>query len=421
MSEKVCVPDIGNFHDVPVVEVLVKAGDAIRPEDPLILIESDKAMMEVPSPVGGVVGELLLKAGDTVSKGTPILTVAGEAATEQAAGADAPKPPAEPSTAVAAATPSQPAKATPPASPQSADPAAPQIPAHAATEPYASPSVRRLAREKGIDLARVTGSGAFGRILAGDLAAPASAGSALPFDIPPWPEVEPGAHGPSRSEPLSRIGRLSGPGLHRNWLHIPHVTCFDEADVSGLEAFRKEVNAGDGPKLSLLVLVMKAVATTLREHPRLNASLKGGDLLLHDYVHLGVAVDTPDGLYVPVVRDCDRLDVRAIAAELERLVEKARKGRLQPAEMQGGTFTLSSLGGIGGDHFTPIVNAPEVAILGLGRAAWRQVSDDGLEWNARLMLPLSLSFDHRALDGAAAARFNRALAACLADVRRTLL
>lgn len=420
----VVVPDIGDFHDVPVVEVLVKPGDSVRPEDPLLLIESDKAMMEVPAPVAGVVAELLIRVGDTVSAGTPVLRLAGETG---AAPSQTAKPQAAPGESAAA----MPVAATPvvaPATPGSAVTPAAAVaeparragaPAAAAAEPYASPSVRKLARERGIDLHGVAGSGAFGRILADDLSVRAGA---LPFDLPPWPESRAADFGATHGEPLTRIQRLSGPALHRNWLSIPHVTCFDSADVTDLERFRKDINAsGEVPKVSLLVLVIKALTAALREHPAFNASLEGGQRVLKDYCHIGIAVDTPHGLVVPVIRDCDRLGVRAIAAELTRLADKAHKGMLQPAEMQGGCFTVSSLGGIGGGHFTPIINAPELAILGLGKAEWRQVSDDGEHWRARLMLPLSLSFDHRALDGAAAARFNRSLAGYLADLRRALL
>jgi len=424
-DELVCVPDIGNFHDVPVVEVLVKVGDTVRPEDPLVLIESDKAMMEVPAPAAGVVGELLLKVGDTVSAGTPVLRLAAagsaaapptvSAADDMRAGIATGVPVTIPAAATGSSAAASPASDT---SAGGAPPAA--VAAHRApTQPYASPSVRKLARERGIDLHGVRGSGPFGRIVPDDLE-PRTGG--MPFDLPPWPDARAADHGAVRSQPLSRVQRLSGPALHRNWVSIPHVTCFDTADVTALEEFRKEINAqGTEPKVSLLVLVVRALVAALREHPALNASLEGGQLVLKDYCHIGVAVDTPHGLFVPVIRDCQRLGVREIAAELARLVAKAQKGTLQPGEMQGGSFTVSSLGGIGGGHFTPVINAPEVAILGLGKAEWRQVSDDGREWRARLTLPLSLSFDHRALDGAAAARFNRTLAGCLADLRRVLL
>lgn len=414
-GELVCVPDLGNFHDVPVVEVLVKVGDAVRPEDPIVLIESDKAMMEVPAPSAGLVGELLLKVGDKVSAGTPVLRLA-------AGNADAGVDAGVSSTRAVAKSSVKPPEAEAAPGPGIAE----SIPAtlatssgRAATEPYASPSVRRLARERGIDLRGIRGSGPFGRIVPEDLDA---RGGGMPFDLPPWPDASAAQHGAVRSLPLSRVQRLSGPALHRNWVSIPHVTCFDTADVTALEEFRKDINAqGEEPKVSMLVLVIRALVAALREHPTLNASLEGDQLVLKDYCHVGVAVDTPHGLFVPVIRDCHRLGVREIAAELARLAAKAQKGILQPAEMQGGSFTVSSLGGIGGGHFTPVINAPEVAILGLGKAEWRQVSDDGREWRARLMLPLSLSFDHRALDGAAAARFNRTLAGYLADLRRVLL
>ncbi|SFV09825.1 pyruvate dehydrogenase E2 component (dihydrolipoamide acetyltransferase) [Methylobacterium sp. 174MFSha1.1] len=429
-SLPVALPDIGDFKDVPVVEILVKPGDRIAVDDLLISIESDKATMEVPSPVAGVVAEILVAPGTRVSQGTPILMVdtSGEAAT--------PAP---------AAAPSAPEPAPSPAPAAVPAPAAPEIPAtseaHATSAAHATPSVRAYARELGVDLAGIPGTGPQGRILRedvlafvrGQMAAPSPAAPAAPppapspsgigAGLPAWPQVDHAKFGPVRREALSRIQQISGQALTRNWLTIPHVTNFDHADVTETEALRRELNGAGRPgahKVTMVAILIKAAAAALRAYPRFNAALDGDALILKDHVHVGFAVDTPRGLLVPVVRDCDRKGLVEIAQEMGELAEQARSGTLPPAAMQGGGFSVSSLGGIGGDGFTPIINAPEVAILGAARSRIEPVWD-GSTFQPRLILPLSLSWDHRAVDGAAAARFLSHLAAVLADLRRGAL
>jgi pyruvate dehydrogenase E2 component (dihydrolipoamide acetyltransferase) len=417
------VPDIGDFKEVEVIEVLVKAGDAVSKEQSLITLESDKATMEIPSPAAGVVKDLKVKVGDKVSKGSPILVLDSK----ETARAEAPKQaPAKPAAAPAAA----PAPAAPPV---------PREPREeTVTKPHASPSVRKYARELGVDLSRVQGSGPKGRILHSDVQgfvkgalqrAPtpvsAKAGGPLPFNLPPWPEVDFAKFGPVESKPLSRIQKLSGPYLHRNWISIPHVTQFDEADITDLEAFRKAQTVETekkGFKLTMLAFLIKACVTALRQYPQFNASLdkSGESLTIKKYYHIGVAVDTPGGLVVPVVRDSDRKGVFDIAHELAEISKLARDGKLKPGDMQGGTFSISSLGGIGGTAFTPIINAPEVAILGVSRSAMRPVWN-GKEFAPRLLLPLSLSYDHRVIDGATAARFSAFLVSVLSDIRKLIL
>jgi len=420
------VPDIGDFKDIEVIEVLVKPGDTVSKEQSLITLESDKATMEIPSPAAGVVQEIRIKTGDKVSEGAAILVLkagAGEAA--------APVAPAAPAPAVAAAA--VVAATLPPV------PMEPREATHA--KPHASPSVRKFARELGVDLGRVKGGGPKGRILHGDVqtyvkgalaaapaAAPAAAaarGGALPFNLPAWPDVDFAKFGPVEVKPFSRLQKLSGPNLHRNWVSIPHVTQFDEADITDLEAFRKSNTAEtekQGFKLTMLAFLIKACVTALRQHPNFNASLdRGGEsLVVKKYYNIGVAVDTPEGLVVPVVRDADRKGVFEVARELGEISRLARDKKLKPGDMQGGTFSISSLGGIGGTAFTPIINAPEVAILGVSKSSLRPVWT-GKEFAPRLMLPLSLSYDHRVIDGAAAARFTAYLASVLGDIRRTLL
>jgi pyruvate dehydrogenase E2 component (dihydrolipoamide acetyltransferase) len=416
------VPDLGDFKDVEVIEVLVKPGDAVTKEQSLITLESDKATMEIPSPSAGVVKELKIKVGDKVSKGSPILVLA-------ASGASNPAPAAAPAA-------SKPASAAPAPAPRPV-PREPQE--ETGEKPHASPSVRKFARELGVDLAQVQGSGPKGRILHSDVQAfvkgalsgkgPAPAaragGGALPFNLPAWPEVDFAKFGPVEVKPLSRIQKLSGPYLHRNWISIPHVTQFDEADITDLEAFRKAQTAQTekkGFKLTMLAFMMKACVTALREFPVFNASLEssGESVVIKKYYHIGVAVDTPGGLVVPVVRDVDRKGVFDLAHELAELSKLARDGKLKPGDMQGGTFSISSLGGIGGTAFTPIINAPEVAILGVSRSVLRPVWT-GKEFAPRLMLPLSLSYDHRVIDGATAARFSSFLASVLSDIRKLIL
>jgi pyruvate dehydrogenase E2 component (dihydrolipoyllysine-residue acetyltransferase) len=432
-SQAVSVPDIGDFEDVEVIEVLVKPGDSIEKEQSLVTLESDKATMEIPSPAAGRVKELRLKVGDRVSKGSPILVLEGSSGAQSSPApqkAEAPRQPQQAAPArQTAAAPPPPAPATRPV---------PREPREElASKPHASPSVRKFARELGVDLARVRASGPKGRILQADVqgfvkgalsgkAVPVEkAGGALPFDLPAWPEVDFAKFGPIEKQPLSRIQKLSGPYLHRNWISIPHVTQFDEADITDLEAFRKAQTAETekkGFKLTLLAFLIKACVTALKQYPQFNASLdkSGEGVILKKYYHIGVAVDTPGGLVVPVVRDADRKGVFDLAKELAEISKLARDNRLKAGDLQGGTFSISSLGGIGGTAFTPIINAPEVAILGVSRSNMRQVWN-GREFAARLMLPLSLSYDHRVIDGATAARFTSYLVSVLSDIRKSLL
>jgi pyruvate dehydrogenase E2 component (dihydrolipoamide acetyltransferase) len=457
MAKEARVPDIGNYRDVPVIELLVAVGDTVAADQGLVTLESDKATMEVPAPFAGVVRELKVKVGDTVSEGdvvalieeAPPASVAVPAASPPAsvpsAPAAAPPAAAPPATTSAAPQPAAPQPAppaeaaTPPATAASAPPVAahapadptPLIPGHA---PYASPAVRAFARELGVDLAKVSGSGRNGRILEDDvkayvkrtLAAPptaASSGSGAALGLLPWPEVDFAKFGPVERQPLSKIKRLSGANLARNWVMIPHVTQFERADITEMEAFRKaEAQRYPEVRLTPLVFLIKAVVAALKRFPQFNASLAPGgeELVLKRYFHIGIAVDTPDGLVVPVIRDCDRKGLLELARELGEVSQKARAKKLTPADMSGGCFSISSLGGIGGTAFTPIVNAPEVAILGVSKASTEPVWD-GTAFRPRLMLPLSLSYDHRVIDGADAARFAAYLAEVLGDVRRLLL
>jgi pyruvate dehydrogenase E2 component (dihydrolipoamide acetyltransferase) len=422
------VPDIGDFKEVEVIEVLVKPGDSVAKEQSLITLESDKATMEIPAPAAGVVKEIKIKVGDKVSKGAPILVLESKES--------APAPAARP------AQPARPAAAPAPA-PTSA-PSTRPVPREARDEtvakPHASPSVRKFARELGVDLGGVQGSGPKSRILHSDVqayvkgalsgktVAAGKGGASLPFNLPPWPEVDFAKFGPIESKPLPRIQKLSGPYLHRNWISIPHVTQFDEADITDLEAFRKAQTAEtekrkDKPfKLTMLAFMIKACVTALKTYPQFNSSLdkSGESIIIKKYFHLGVAVDTPGGLVVPVVRDADRKGVFDVASELAEISKVARDGKLKPGDMQGGTFSISSLGGIGGTFFTPIINAPEVAILGVSRAAVRPTWN-GKEFAPRLIMPLALSYDHRVIDGATAARFTTFLVSVLSDIRKSIL
>ena len=430
----VLVPDIGDFKNIPVIEVLVKPGDTVKVEDSLITLESDKATMEVPAPFAGVVKELKLKPGDKVSEGAAILSLEiseGVAAPAPAAGASQ-KPAAAPAPAPSPAA--QTSAAMPAPAPQAAAGVASAINEEGFSRAHASPSVRRFARELGVDLGRVKGSGPKERILKDDiagfvktaLAQPSGGGGAgLSLGLPAWPQVDFAKFGPVENLALSRIKKISGPFLHRNWVSIPHVTQNDEADITELEAFRKgmaDEAQKQGVKLTPLVFIMKAVVTALKSHPEFNSSLApaGDALILKRYYHIGVAVDTPGGLVVPVVRNVDQKGVLQLAKELAEISARARDGKLGPAEMQGGTFSISSLGGIGGTHFTPIINAPEVAILGVSKSSMKPVWRDG-QFVPRLMMPLSLSYDHRAVDGAQGARFITNLSATLSDIRRVLL
>jgi pyruvate dehydrogenase E2 component (dihydrolipoyllysine-residue acetyltransferase) len=416
---EVRVPDIGDFKDVPIIEIMVKPGDTIKPEQPLVTLESDKASMEVPSPLGGTVSDLKVKLGDRVSEGTVILTLVTDAAAVQAG---APPPAPSPPTA-------QPAAAPPPG------PVAPSVPDAPFDIPYAGPSVRKRARERGIDLRQVKGSGPRGRILPADVeafakapaaaAAPSTqAGAAVAgFDLLPWPKVDFAKFGPVETKPLSRIKKISGANLHRNWVMIPHVTSHDEADITELEEFRARLNKEiekSGVRVSMLAFMIKVAVSSLRKFPEFNASLEGENLILKKYFHIGFAADTPQGLVVPVIRDADKKGVIDVAKEMSELAKLARDGKLKPDQMQGGTFTISSLGGIGGTYFTPIINAPEVAIMGACRSFHKMVWD-GKQATPRLIQPLSLSWDHRVIDGAAAARFNAYFASLLADMRRALV
>jgi pyruvate dehydrogenase E2 component (dihydrolipoamide acetyltransferase) len=429
MSElQVKVPDIGDFKDIPIIEIFVKPGDTVKAEDPLLSLESDKATMDVPAPLGGVVQALRVKVGDKVSEGSIILSLA----TGAASGA--------PSVAAAVGAPAA-AAAAPAASAAAAATPAAGIDEAAFALAYAGPAVRKLAREMGVDLGKVKGSGAHGRIVRDDVlafasgapaaapaakAAPAAAGAGGGgggLDLLPWPKVDFAKFGPIERKELSRIKKISAANLHRNWVVIPHVTTHDEADITELEQFRVQMNKElekSGVKLSMLPFMMKAAVSALKKFPEFNASLDGDALVMKNYWHIGFAADTPNGLMVPVIRDVDKKTVPDIAKEMGELAKLARDGKLKPDQMQGGTFTISSLGGIGGIYFTPIINAPEVSIMGVCKSYWKQVSTDGKQYQSRLILPLSLSWDHRVIDGAAAARFNVHFANVLADLRRVL-
>ena len=436
---EVKVPDIGDFKEVGVIEVLVAPGDRVEKEGSLITVESDKATMEIPSPVAGVVKELKIKVGDKVAEGSLILILeeAGDAA---AAPQAQPANTAQPSSAAkpAAAAPASPPPAAVAAPISKADPVPVEPQDSTVSKPHASPSIRMFARELGVDLVKVKGSGLKGRITREDVqafvkgalssaqaAARPAAGGGLPFNLPELPNIDFAKFGPVETRPLSRIKKLSGANLHRNWVGIPHVTQFDEADITDLESFRKSNTADtekQGFKLTMLAFLIKASVTALRQYPDFNASLdkSGENIVLKKYFHVGVAVDTPEGLVVPVIRDADRKGVFDLARELADVSKLAKERKLKPGDMQGGTFSISSLGGIGGSAFTPIINAPEVAILGVSRSAIRPVWN-GKDFAPRLMLPLSLSYDHRVIDGAAAARFTSYLVSVLSDIRRSLL
>ncbi|MCH4593049.1 dihydrolipoyllysine-residue acetyltransferase [Achromobacter xylosoxidans] len=434
------VPDIGDFKEVEVIEVMVAVGDTIKAEQSLITVESDKASMEIPASQGGVVKEVKVKVGDKVAKGSVVVVVEGSAPAAAAAAASAAKAEAAPARSEAPA-----AKAEAPAAP--ATPAVGSRPAPAAALedanlkpgqlPHASPSVRKFARELGVNLSKVKGTGPKDRITADDVrgfvktalasgAAPAAAGGSADgaaLGLLPWPKVDFTKFGPIEAKPLSRIKKISGANLHRNWVMIPHVTNNDEADITDLEALRVTLNKENeksGIKVTMLAFLIKAVVAALKKFPEFNASLDGDNLVLKQYYHIGFAADTPNGLVVPVIRDADKKGILQIAQEMTDLSKKAREGKISPAEMQGGCFSISSLGGIGGTSFTPIINAPEVAILGVSRSSHKPVWD-GKQFVPRLIVPLSLSYDHRVIDGAAAARFNAYLGALLADFRRIAL
>jgi len=438
----VVVPDIGDFPEVTVIEVMVKPGDTIKVEQSLITVESDKASMEIPSSHAGVVKDVKVKVGDKVSMGSLVAVV-------QATGGAAAAPAAAPAAATPAPAPASAAAAAPAAAAAEKSVPTAALPAHEPTAdkgalPHASPSIRKLARELGVPLAEVKGSGPKGRITQADVqgfvkgvmagsvqtqaqkakapAAAAAAGGGIP-GLLPWPTVDFAKFGPIERKDLSRIKKISGANLHRNWVMIPHVTNNDDADITELEAFRVSTNKENeksGVKVTMLAFVIKAVVAALRKFPEFNASLDGDALVYKRYFHVGFAADTPNGLVVPVLRDADKKGILQISTEMGELAKKARDGKLGPADMTGGCFSISSLGGIGGTHFTPIINAPEVAILGLSKSAMKPVWD-GKTFVPRLTLPLSLSYDHRVIDGAAAARFNAYLGQVLADFRRVLL
>lgn len=451
------VPDIGDAHDVDVIEVLVEAGDQIEVDQSIITLETEKASMEVPSTHAGTVQKVLVKVGDKVSQGADLLELTVSVSSDKKANV-APKAAA----ASQAAAASKPAESAPAESTKTAAPAVVsttagemasvppqrQSPTSSFADanvplrnlPHASPSVRKFARELGVDLNLVTGTGSKGRIkpddvrnfvkqaLAGGAAAAGGASAATvsgDFQVLPWPKVDFSRFGEVEAQPLSRIKKISGANLHRNWVMIPHVTNNDLADITELEAFRQQLNAegkksGASTRLTMLAFIIKACVAALKKYPEFNASLDGDNLVLKKYFHIGFAADTPNGLVVPVIKDADKKGIMEIANETGELAALARDGKLSAAQMQGGCFTISSLGGIGGTDFTPIINAPEVAILGVSRSSMQPIWN-GKDFEPRLMLPLSLSYDHRVIDGAAAARFNAYLGQLLADFRRIVL
>ena len=432
---EVRVPDIGDFKDVAVIELLVKPGDTVKPEQSLITVESDKASMEIPSSAGGVVKEVKVRIGDKINIGDLVAVLEGTATRSASEQAGSPPPQPSPGLGEGAKPASAPERTVPTAALPPHDPTTPT-----GTLPHASPSVRKFARELGVPLEEVKGSGPKGRItqedvqdftrsvMKGDtqtkaLAAKAPAGGGAGLNLLPWPKVDFTKFGPVERKDLSRIKKISGANLHRNWVMIPHVTNNDDADITELEAFRVSTNKENeksGVKVTMLAFVIKAVVSALKKFPEFNASLDGDQLVYKQYYHVGFAADTPNGLVVPVLRDADKKGVLQISQEMGDLAKKARDGKMGPADMSGGCFSISSLGGIGGTHFTPIINAPELAILGLSKSAMKPVWD-GKQFVPRLILPLSLSYDHRVIDGAAAARFNAYLGAVLADFRRVLL
>jgi pyruvate dehydrogenase E2 component (dihydrolipoamide acetyltransferase) len=433
------VPDIGDFDGVPVIEILVSVGDNVTAEDPLVTLESDKATMDVPAPFAGVVKEISVSVGDHVSQGTPLMTVEGEGDSDSDGdsgdGASAPEPaaddapPEEAEAKEAEAEAIEQSQDEPPAPPEKVNGGGPV---------YASPSARRLARELGVDIRQVSGSGRKGRITKEDIQAaadggpparavdgegqrPVPAGGGAGLDLLPWPSVDFEKFGPVERVARSRIQRISAPNLARNWVMIPHVTHNDEADVTELEAWRKQLNAEQSDvKVTMVSFLVLASVAALKEFPIVNSSLDGDELVLKRYYNVGFAADTPGGLVVPVIKDADGKGLLEIAAELTELSGRAREGKLSSADMSGASFTISSLGGIGGTSFSPIINAPEVAILGATRSVMKPVWN-GSEFVPRLMLPLSFSYDHRVIDGAAAARFVVYLVRVLSDLRRALL
>lgn len=436
---KVLIPDIGDFKDVPIIEVLVKTGDAIKTEDSLVTLESDKATIEIPSPYSGIIKEIFVKAGDKVSEGTAILSI--EVTDSDEHREISPKAAEKTPTQAIATTQSDATRSETEGKPAAAQQMQ-KTPQNAVTESkppsraHASPSIRRFARELGVNLDLITGSGPKHRILKEDVQAyvknelskSRSTGAGLALNLLPWPQVDFAKFGPIELKPLTRIKQISSANLHRNWVMIPHVTQFEEADITDLEALRKESNESEKEnkvKLTLLAFLMKALIAPLKKFPEFNASLDNNvngeiNLIIKRFYHIGFAVDTIQGLVVPVIKDVDQKGIITIAEELTRLSSLAREGKLKPTDMQGAGFTISSLGGIGGTAFTPIINAPEVAILGISKASIKPVYRDN-QFVPRLMLPLSLSYDHRVIDGAMAARFMAHLSEVLTDMRLALL
>jgi pyruvate dehydrogenase E2 component (dihydrolipoamide acetyltransferase) len=437
----VLLPDIGDFESVEIIEILVSEGDEVAVEDSLVTLESDKATMEIPSPHAGIVRSLAVKVGDRVGEGDKLLVLEaqGESAAEKQTASDAPAPAAEEVESVQAPAPAandtvSAAQRRPGDKELSIPPVPLGEPVTSGKTPHASPSVRRFARELGVDLQLVSGRGPKGRVTRDDVqsfvkrslqAGQATRAAGSPFDLPAGPEIDYARFGEIETQPLNRIKKISGAHLHRSWLTVPHVTQFDEADITELEAFRKAQKFAaekQDIRLTFMPFLMKAVAAALKQMPIFNAALapEGDSLIFRRYVHIGIAVDTPNGLVVPVIREVDKKGVFDLAQELMAISAKAREGRLAPSDIQGGCFSISSLGGIGGTAFTPIVNAPEVAILGVSRSAMKPVWD-GSAFQPRLMLPLSLSYDHRVIDGADGARFTSLLSALLGDIRQLLL
>ncbi|GMR00943.1 MAG: dihydrolipoyllysine-residue acetyltransferase [Gammaproteobacteria bacterium] len=424
------VPDIGDFEDVEVIEILVAVGDSIAVEDPIASLESDKAAMEIPSPFAGTVKEVKISLGDKVSEGDLLITIEASADTATVEEAPAEEARPEPATTPAPATTAPAKQPVAKSSPRPSPTASISINEAGFSKAHASPSVRKFARELGADLSQMSGSGAKGRILKEDVKswvkqtlAQGSKGGGL--GVEPMPEIDYSQFGDIEIQPLTRINKLTGKFLHRNWVTVPHVTQFDEADITELEKFRKQLNKEnekEGIRITVLAFLIKALVSALKEFPRFNSSLDftGENLVLKQYVNIGVAMDTADGLVVPVIRDCNRKTLFELASELIETSKRARDKKLSPTDMSGGCITISSLGGIGGMAFTPIVNAPEVAILGVSRSSIKPVYK-GEEFVPRLMLPLSLSYDHRVIDGADGARFTSYLSKVLSDTRRLLL
>lgn len=440
MSEtvEVKVPDIGDFTDVPVIEVLIKPGDTVAKNDSLVVLESDKASMEVPSPIDGTIQTVTMKVGDKVAQGTLIATIAATG-NEITKTAEQPAPSAaQPATASATRVqhviPSEASNASAVEGPTSSQAPPPRPPAAEGNGiTHATPSTRRFARDLGVGIGVVPATGPNGRVTREDVEAyvksalqsgsTTTSGNVAFAGLPAWPKVDFAQYGEIKRVPLSRIRKLSGPNLHRNWLQIPHITNYDEADITDLEAFRQEINAEQsksGTKLTLLAFLIKACISAFQKFPEFNSSLDGDSLVLKHYYNIGFAADTPNGLIVPVIKNADTKGLRDIGRETAELAAKARDGKLGLSDMQGGTFTISSIGGIGGTQFTQIVNAPEVAILGATRSAMKPVWN-GTQFVPRLILPISVSYDHRVIDGAAAARFLAYLSSILRDFRRTAL